>query len=190
MRIGLVALMVVAIRPAHGHHQLGEAALRALTMIDRLPTKAELVDAFAGQDATSSLIGIATDSGMDFGVRLRAIRVLPLFCPVSCGGTSIHMTLLDLLSGTGAGGQTILRQRAGLEALGAIRTGDPADLSAVLPFLQHPSRDLRVATARAVAAMCNTQAIAPLRARYQIEPVEQVRIAISAALRDLDACAP
>ena len=55
-------------------------------------------------------------------------------------------------------------------------------------FLENSSRDIRVTTAQALRNLCNTEAIAPLAARLGHEPIEQVRLAISAALRDLNTC--
>jgi HEAT repeat protein len=78
--------------------------------------------------------------------------------------------------------------RAAVEALGIARTGNPDDVPRLVPYLDHPSRDIRAATARALRDMCNTGAIVPLRTRYQNEQVDQVRLAISTALRDLGQC--
>ena len=78
----------------------------------------------------------------------------------------------------------LLRVRAAIEALG-VATRIPSDVDLVVPFLDNSSRDIRAATAGALRDMCITQAIGPLRARYQHEQVAQVRLAISEALRDL-----
>ncbi len=82
--------------------------------------------------------------------------------------------------------------RAAIEALGAAglgnQGGDPNDVAVLVPFLDNTSRDIRAATARALSDLCDTQAIVPLRTRYLGETVPQVRLAISAALRDLAQC--
>jgi HEAT repeat protein len=76
-----------------------------------------------------------------------------------------------------------LRMKAAIEALGVLRI--PDDVSILLPQLDHPSRDIRASAAHALRDLGNTQAIPTLRARYQQEQVQQVRIAISDALRVL-----
>ena len=189
LELGLLMLLALSQRPAHSHHQLSDAALHALTMIDRVVTKTELIAAFGAQDTATALVALAADPSTDVGVRLRAIRALPLFCSSPCSGTSIHTTLLALLSGPSTGGPSVLLKRAALEALGAAKSGDLGDVSSIAAFLNHSSRDLRAAAASSLRVLCNTQALTPLRSRYQIEPFEQVRLAISEALRDLPNCA-
>jgi len=73
--------------------------------------------------------------------------------------------------------------RATIEALGVLRV--PDDVTLLVPQLNHPSRDIRAATARALRDLGNTQAIVPLRARYDQDQVDQVKVAISDALRVL-----
>lgn len=188
--VAVLVVVVLGVRAAESHQPPSEAVTRALTMIDEMPTKQQLIDAFQGQDPASSLAMIAVDSTADFGVRLRAIRSLPLFCSTPCAGSTVHVTLVGLLapSPSASGGQLILQQRAAIEALGIARTGDPSDVASLLPFLDHSGRDLRVASALALRDLCNTQALPALRARYQVEQVEQVRLAISTALRELPQC--
>jgi HEAT repeat protein len=188
--IAIVVVVVLGVRPAESHLPLTEAMIHVLTLIDEVPTKQQLVDAFQGQDPASSLVTIAVDSTVDFGVRLRAIRSLPLFCSAPCAGSAVHVTLLGLLAPSPAAtkGQLILQRRAAIEALGKARTGDPSDMTSLQAFLNDSSRDLRAASALALRDLCNTQALPALRARYQIEHVEQVSLAISTALRDLTQC--
>lgn len=190
--VGRPLLLAVPIafvaQPVRGDHQLTDEALQVLTMIDRQPTVPELVRAF-GPDPTLALIHIAIDPAQDLGIRLRAINALPQFCPTPCGGTQIHSGLRGLVAGSSQDGRSVVLMRAALEALGTARSGDSSDVGAILPYLSHSSRDLRASAASALRVMCNTQAVSPLRARYDIETVDQVRVAISAALRDLAGCA-
>jgi HEAT repeat protein len=52
-------------------------------------------------------------------------------------------------------------------------------------LLQHSSRDVRAATVHALRDLCNTQAIGALRAQQENETSDQVRQAITEALRIL-----
>jgi len=185
----------------------------ALTPIDRLPNQQHLSNLF-GADAAEDLATIATSMVVDLGVQLRAIRSLAGFCPdapTPCGvGTITHDTLRALLATyllveedgdptTVNGPRDVLRLRAVIEALG-VSAGSAAldaDVDELAKFLDHPSRDIRAATAKALGALCNTRAIPPLRAQLQNETTgvtgkAQVRLAISAALRDLQSgqCTP
>lgn len=192
---GIVVGLALCTLPARGAQEvLAPSVQYALTPIDSLPTRQELETVFANQDPVLRLSQIAQDPTADFGVRLRAIRALPQFCPLtSCNNTMLHDTLVALIGSVAPGdrgGQTLLMLRAAVEALGVAKSGDPNDVSLLVPLLDNPSRDIRAATARAMRDLCDGAAIPPLRARYQNEPLEQVRLAISAALRDLGQCSP
>jgi len=175
--------------PAHGDGtQLDTPILHALTPIDALPSREDLFEVFA--DPTVELAKIALDDTADLGVQLRAIRSLSQFC-TACGTAAPRNTLATVISRiplTDRSGPAILRLRGGIEALGAARSGDPDDVPLLIPFLDHGSRDIRVAAARALRDLCDARAIVPLRARYQQETVAQVKLVLSAALRDLDNC--
>lgn len=191
-RAGLVAILALCTLPAaHGEQTLSINVMHALTPIDAMPTKEALIQVFPVNTALE-LSQIAQNPAPDlFGVRLRAIRALPLFCPTACEGAIPHATLVALITGPlpdAPSGQNVLLQRAAIEALGVARTGDPDDATLLVPFLDSQNRDVRAATARALRDMCSTQAIVPLRTRYLNEEVPQVRLAISTALRDLGQC--
>ena len=160
-----------------------------LTPIDTVPTKDEIIKLF-GPTAIDTLETLIAGSG-DFGVQLRAIGALPRFCTGSCSSGDPHTSIVNVIIAidpTDRRGTTLLRLRAGIEALGSTRSGLTSDVNRLVPFLDDASRDIRVATARALRDLCNTQAIVPLRVRYEKELVAQVRLAISAALRDLGQC--
>jgi len=188
--------------PAYGETPIDapptEVEILTLTPIDSLPTKDEIVSNFEVTDPVVRLKALAMTPTVDFGIQLRAIRALPQFCPSgggsACNGTAAHDAVLEVIQSVppdDRSGRAILRLRAGIEALGAVKTGNPADVALLVDsFLDHSSRDIRAATARALRDMCQTAAIVPLRARYQQEQVAQVRLAISAALRDLGQCQP
>jgi HEAT repeat protein len=160
----------------------------ALTTIDMLPTRGQLDGALgSAQEPTSDrLIAIAEDGSDDTGVRLRAISALPRYCP--CGSdTSVHDALASLIPADSSqlSGKDLVLLRAAIESLAVIRPADPADTPKIEGLLNHPSRDIRASAARALAAMCDSSAINALRVRYQNESTDQVKLAISAALRTL-----
>jgi hypothetical protein len=170
--------------------------VRTLTRIDSFPTKDEVV--FATGNDVVRLRELAMLDTVDFGLQLRAIRTLPHFCTPNCNPNVVtlqnhpaHAAVLAVIASVqDRSGHGILRLRAGIEALGLVRSGVDSDVTLLVPFLEDASRDIRAATARALQNTCNTLAIVPLRARYNAESVAQVRLAISAALRDLGQCSP
>lgn len=195
---GIALVLAICALPAHGNG--GETApppeiLHMLTPIDCTPTPQELTARLGPLpgDALGRLRGYALDPESDFGVRLRATRAIPHFCrshPQEC-----HSALFDIFDqieqSNDSPGKKILRYRAAIEALGAARTGEPGEpdaLPKLLPFLSHPSRDLRVSAVRALRDLCHQGAVDPLRARLEVELVLQVQYAISAALEVLDNC--
>ncbi|MGE0396089.1 MAG: HEAT repeat domain-containing protein [Kofleriaceae bacterium] len=161
----------------------------ALTPIDSQPTTQQLnlVHNNSEQEALDNLQEIALGDGVDTGVQLRAVRALVQYCKSPCGSHEAHDTLVTLI-GTpkyrdSRAGRDLLVLRATIEAIGVLRVVD--DMNLLLPFLQHPSRDIRAATAHALRDLGNTQAITPLRTRYLVEDVPQVQNALSDALRVL-----
>ena len=195
MRWQLALLVLVFALPARGEQvTITPSVLHGLTPIDTVPTKDE-ISRILPQNTVSQLAALAQDSGVDFGVRLRAIRALPQFCPTSCAGSTPHASLVNLLASlpNDGAGKTILLQRAVIEAIGIARSGDANDVARIVPYLDSPSRDIRAAAAFALRDLCNPSAVTPLRNRYNVEMgpmgVSQVRLAISAALRDLGTCA-
>lgn len=169
----------------------------ALTPIDSVPTLAQILSV-AGPDPINRLRELALSTDADFGVRLRAIRAFPQFCttqsPCKDPDANMHparQAVREVIAGivpTDKDGQTILRLRAAIESLGVIKSSQQSDVDLLIQFLEHPSRDIRAATARALRDLCLPTASNPLRVRYEQEPVAMVRLAISAALSDLDQC--
>jgi HEAT repeat protein len=163
-----------------------------LTTIDTVPTRTQIDTAFDGnpQTALASLSAIASDDTSDTGIRLRAIHALAKYCTATpCAQNDVaHQSVLAVVGANSAEmvGSAVLLLRAAIETLGPM--GVANDISVLVPLLDHGSRDIRAATARALRDLCNTQAITPLRVRYAKEQIEQVRLAISEALRILDQC--
>ncbi len=176
-------------------------ALNALTSIDTVPTRDQLDTAFQmnGLQPLPTLTDIVTSpdktidaSGVDPGIKLRAIHALAKYCTVATACTATdaaHQAVVGVIDDT-RGAQTgaqVLMLRAAIETIGAMKVS--TDAPELQDLLNHPSRDIRAATARALRDLCNPQAITPLRARYSNEMTDQVKLAISEALRILGQCA-
>jgi hypothetical protein len=168
-----------------------------LTSIDTVPTLEQINFAYgSGADPLSNLSDLSQDVDVDVGVRVRAIHALAKYCPDPCTrGELAHRSLSALITATKNDtlGEPIVLLRAAIETIGTLAVdsdpeaqGDVADV--VTPLLDHPSRDIRAASARALRDLCATQAVIPLRVRYTSEPTEQVKVAISEALRILGQC--
>jgi hypothetical protein len=163
-----------------------------LTTIDTVPTRQQIDTAFGNQPqvALQNLTSIAADNAADVGIRLRAIHALAKYCAATpCTPTDVaHQSLTTLINETRieTTGAKLLVLRAGIETLGMMRVA--GDVTTLVPLLEHPSRDIRASTAKALQDLCNTQASSPLRVRYARETSEQVKLAISEALRILGQC--
>jgi hypothetical protein len=190
--LGIIAALALAIGGSAlaDIAQLSQPVIYALTPIDTLPSASQInsVHNDSEAEARSNLEAIAlSPPGVDAGVQLRAIRALPHYCQSPCNTHSSHATLVDVIATPryrdARSGTDVLVLRATLEALGVMRV--PADIDVIVPHLEHPSRDIRAAAARALRDLGNVDAIVPLRARYQNETNPQVRTAISDALRVL-----
>jgi hypothetical protein len=189
----IVCAVLLCALPAQGDlTALPPAVEDALSQIDTPPQKSTLNEMFTTPDAAlENLRLIALDHSVEPGVGLRAIRALPTYCPSACGTTTIHTTLVQLIDEYERSPHSpmdVLRLRAAVEALGVMRNGTSSDVAELSPLLGDPSRDVRATVAQALRNLCNAEAIEPLRARLQIEQVEQVRSALTAALRDLRSC--
>jgi HEAT repeat protein len=158
----------------------------ALTTIDSLPTRTELETALgSGTPPNQLLLALATN-GSDTGIRLRAISALPPYYDGSAGSNDpVHIALVAVITDNASqlAGADLVVLRAAIESLGTLKF--PDDIGVLAPLLNHPSRDIRAAAARALGELCNTSAINDLRVRYQNESTDQVKLAISATLRIL-----
>ena len=190
--VALFAIAVVARAGVSGNAvTLSQAQENELTPIDSLPTPAQLDVAFQGQ-ALTELTAIAAADGNDVGVRLRAIYALVNYCSPCTVTDAAHQTLVGLISDNAnvLSGSQLLILRAAIETLGPLQIA--TDVQVLAPLLDHPSRDIRATTANAMSDLCSSTAIQPLRVRYSEETVPQVQLAISQALRLLQAppCSP
>ncbi|MEO8702091.1 MAG: HEAT repeat domain-containing protein [Kofleriaceae bacterium] len=197
---GLIAVLALCSLPAaHGADTDPSPTLieqNTLTRMDTVPTKDEVLTATGSVERLTTL---ATTATIPFGVQLRAIRALPHFCIPDCKPNlagqnhvahTAALTVIASVPSSDRTGQSILRLRAAIEALGLIRSGLNSDIALLVPFLDDASRDLRVTTARALATTCNTLALDPLRNRAIVEPVDSVKQVIGEATRRLNECPP
>jgi HEAT repeat protein len=191
MKRVLVVLAVAAL--AHADTQM-QSQIEALTAIDTVPTADQLDRVFG--DPVADLAGFALDTSRNAGVRLRAIHALVHYCtpspPTTCNQDPAHAPLIQIVTAnaTAISGSDLLMLRAAIESLGPMQV--TTDLNLLYPLLNHPSRDVRATTALALGDLCNTNAVSYLRTRLQNESVDQVRLAISTALRVLNQapCSP
>lgn len=186
----LAAVLVAgAAAIATGTTALPQPVQNTLTTIDTVPTKSQLDSVFPSGEALAGLATIAQDQAADKGMRLRAVHALAKYCPEPCSTSEVaHQTLTSLITKhrQQIAGYELLLLRAAIETIGMLEVA--SDVTTLVPLLDHPSRDIRAATARALRDLCNTQAIPPLRVRYTAESTEQVKLAISEALRILGQC--
>jgi HEAT repeat protein len=182
---------------ATGGVEVSLPAQQTLTTIDTIPTADQINQAFHadGSSALQELQLIANDEMAKTGIRMRAIRALAKYCTAPCADSdAAHQSAVAIVRQMTAAtadapmGPNVLLLRAGIEAVGAMAV--QTDLDLLVPLLDYGSRDIRAATARALRDLCNRNADPPLRVRFSKEPTEQVRLAISEALRGLSTCGP
>jgi HEAT repeat protein len=188
----LVAVLLLSFAPPSRGEQQPLLPLEAhylLTAIDSIPTRAQLEAALPG-DTVAQLVQLAfpTSGNPEFGVQLRALRALSLFAPPT---PSVRDNVKKLISHPGDldVGKQMLLTVAALETLAQFRFA--ADLQPVADQLSHPSRDVRVAAARAMRRIGTVPfadaklAITLLQSRQIDETVPAVRLAISEAIQAL-----
>jgi hypothetical protein len=202
MRLGLIPCVVLlSALPADGDNtMLSTSMVDVLTPIHSIPSHAALYAAFGSPPllAGNPLLASAQDDTLDLAIELRAIRALPAYCSSAqaCGVDDpddlVHETLLLHIARYQASQQTskdLLRLRAAAEALGATHSGRTEDVGALLPLLGNASRDVRATVVRALGNICNSAAIDQLNVHRLGEQTLQVKLAITAAVQDLAACA-
>ncbi|HUH03112.1 MAG TPA: HEAT repeat domain-containing protein [Kofleriaceae bacterium] len=154
-----------------------------LSGVDFIPGKPALEGVL--DDPNPDLIALATDTEMDPGLRLRAVRALALY-----PGDATRAVLLSLLADNGsipAGIETLL-VRAAMYALATI--DGAAAVGPLAPLLDHPSRDV-VADAAHALALTGSPAASPfLGQRKAAEellalPSQQIIWALNEAIRAL-----
>jgi hypothetical protein len=186
MRIVVAALLVGAlVSIAMGEDMQHQTW--ALTTIDTIPSSDDLTHATLVVPDDLVRIASNADGMQEPGVRLRAIRGLAVYCtaPGNTCPSTVHDTLKTLIQtyATAHSGSDLLLLRAAIESDGPLKVG--TDVGLLTGLLDHPSRDIRAASARALGQLCNTAATDALRTRYQNESTDQVKLAISETLRIL-----
>lgn len=153
-----------------------------LSGIDFVPSKAAL-DTELGPTAEQQLIAIARTGSPtdDPGVRIRAYRALALY-----SGSLDDLKAAVTEHGDGLEALDNLYLRAAMDALATVAGPDLEAVDDIAAHLSHASRDVRAAAARALATTGALAAVERLRARLPLEPEEQVKAAISKAIRALD----
>jgi hypothetical protein len=188
MKRVLVLVTIAAL--AHADSQLPVPVQNALTSIDTVPTVDQLNLAF-GTDPLTGLTQIAQDVAQKPGIRLRAIHALVHYCSTKppCGDLDpARQALLAIITANqnAQAGANLLMLRAAIESLGPMQ--NLSDTPTLEGFLDHSSRDVRATAALALGDLCDTSASSALHIRLQHESVDQVRLAISTALRVLNTC--
>ena len=190
--------------PARGDTPPDTAVVEALTPLDAQPSKVLVDQAFRGSSSVDRLLALANDSTINPAVQIRAIRMLPQYCPQpdeNCAGTTVHDGLRALVQGYVTALRQapgimllpldLLRLRAAVEALGVTRSelSSDVDLMAQDPraLLHYSSRDLRVTVVRALRNLRSCAAIGPLQTMKSSERNQRIRSEILAALQGLTA---
>jgi len=205
-RLIATAALLCALPASGGGVQPTPEQIDALTPIDTQPSRAQVDLAFPPGASITGLIGLATDPTQDLGLQIRAIRMLPQYCPDSaCGGALLHQTLVNIVDGyrvilatTALPPNELLRLRAAIEALGATRSGLQTDVELVTApvLLRHPSRDVQVTAVHALRRMCSpdlcshdacVQSANAVRA-LRTGKDTQIDAAVNGALQDLAQC--
>ena len=158
-------------------------AVAILTAIDVAPN-AGLYGDVIGNDVRAQLLAASQPgAAVDGGLRLRALRGLGLY-PGAAAVARVRIELddgADLLDGV-----AVLHLGAAVEALGYI--GDASDQPRLITMLEFEAcRDVRELAARALQRLNMVGAVDALRERFVREPTQQVQLAISEALRALEA---
>jgi hypothetical protein len=196
--LGVLTALVFGAAAHGGNAMLTVQTQNTLTAIDAVPTPFEIDQGFVDPtNALANLASIATDPTATavapdgVGIRIRALHALASYCTAPCAdGYPAHQALVQFITANhdDSAGTTIVKLRGAIEALWPHRVG--TDLYLLVSLLSHPSRDVRAATAHALRDLCNTQAIAPLRTQQGQETSDQVKLAISEALRVLSQPSP
>jgi hypothetical protein len=187
---GVAILLGVLVAVATGD-SLTTQQKYVLTPIDSVPSSQDLAEVNLVVPDDLVLITANTGGGYDTAVRLRAIHGLAVYCTTpgnSCPDLgTVHTALTTLISANASAhaGSELLLLRAAIEADGPLKQVGDLQLFRDLHLLDHPSRDIRAATAKALAQLRNCQATSDLRVRYQNESTDQVKLAISETLRIL-----
>jgi HEAT repeat protein len=211
--LAVVAMSVGFSLTSHGAEPIGQLpappalspdATEALLSIEGVPNPTHLETLIPGQ-TLPNLLAIAAYPGPDTGdvakneaqarnlvpIRLRAIRAASMFDLVGSDPLiqTRRATFQALLTANSsrASGHGVLLARAALESLGKVGGAqDPTLVTAITASLGHPSRDVRIAAARALREMGAATAVDALRRQQAREFSPGVRLVIEAAIQALN----
>jgi hypothetical protein len=211
----VLAALLCAVPATGSGIDVTQAQIDALTVIDAPPSRDVIDLTFSSNPGLTpgldAVLRLAIDNAQDFGLQIRAIRALPLYCPATptdCARLPVHDALATIVGGFRdqlASGPLapldLLRLRAAMEALGATQSGLQSDVELLTKpppvLLQHPSRDVQVTAVHALRNLCSpdlcshatclqdTNAVRALRTGADTE----LDAAINRALSDLAPCA-
>lgn len=197
-RVAIAVVILTAFVAAAWSVPLQPEQIQILTPIDTTWSKSQLESLPDQYKVTQAqLQDTASDGSASPGLRLRAIHALSSYCavqaPSPCPDTDpAHQVLAGLIvaNGSAHSGADLLILRGAIEAIGPMHGSN--DAAKLVPLLDHPSRDIRATTALALGAVCDNSptTLQALHQRYSNESTDQVKLAISAALRMLSACVP
>lgn len=156
----------------------------ALSGIDYVAGKS-VFDDLLGAGADADLVAIArdVDGDADPGLRVRAYRALSLY-PTPLVEQALTEAVNEHADFANLVGIEVIYAKAAMDSLAAVAGGDAVSTIAVV--LDHPSRDLRVSAARALARTADPSAIPPLQTRLQSETDPLVTLALQRALSALE----
>ncbi|HTE56377.1 MAG TPA: HEAT repeat domain-containing protein [Kofleriaceae bacterium] len=179
---GLLGVWAAAAGGGGPPTESGQTVADLLSGVEFVPSRVDL-DSAMGDDANAELIAIAQGQDDDLdspGQRIRAYRALSLY-PSTATETALRAALATY--GSDRGGVGTLYVRAAMDALA--RCAGDAAVTPIAPLLDHESLDVRADAAHALGLTGSELAIAPLSDRQPIELSEQVKLAITEALRIL-----
>ena len=162
-----------------------DAIIEILSGVDFVPEE-QIIETVFGETAIDDLINIARDPDEDAGLRIRAYRALALYpgdATVAELRRSINAHSDDGLVALASTGTDTILLRASMSSLAVIARAEAVD--DISPMLNHKSRDVRAAAARALAVCGSLAAVNDLRVRLINETEPQVEWAIEEAIRVL-----
>jgi hypothetical protein len=217
-RLIVLAALLCAVPATGSGIEVTQAQIDALTVIDAPPSRDAIDLAFSSNPGPTpgldAVLRLAIDNAQDFGLQIRAIRALPLYCPATptgCARLPVHDALATIVGGFRdqlASGPLappdLLRLRAAMEALGATQSGLQSDVELLTTspttspaLLHHPSRDVQVTAVHALRNLCSPDLCSHNTCLEDANAVRALRTgadtqldaAINRALADLAPCA-
>lgn len=181
--LALGAVLALGISDQHAA-PIDDPLRDALSGIDYVAGK-NVFDNLLGTGADSDLVAIArdVDGDADPGLRIRAYRALSLYS-TPLVETALTEAVNDHAAPSKTIGVEVVYAKAAMDSLAAVAGAGAVDTIAAV--LDHPSRDLRVSAARALAKTAAPAAIAPLQSRLAIETDSLVSLALQRALSLLE----